>query len=171
MSNSSSEQVKSLQNSITYMWQPTKTALEGKQADDALLRTFFKNWEGADEKELKSGDSSQQAAKDGYREAVSEIVKGTPNIPNSKITESQLLEKIKKVLGKPLDPVDTFDIKKFEANIEGLKKDLRRNLAMGFFSDSQIKSLNDKIDQLNKQTGDPMYGESPDSGYEDNFLS
>ncbi len=159
MSNSTSNEIQSLQDSITYMWDPTKSVLESRQADDALLKTFFTSWEDL----MKTGETNVQ----GYKDAVAQVGKGSPGVPNSGITESQLLEKIKKALGKPLDPIDQFDIKKIETDINGLKGNIRKTVALGFFCDSQIQSLNDEIDQLNQQTGDPLYGESPDAGNDD----
>ncbi|OGI07187.1 MAG: hypothetical protein A3I68_03200 [Candidatus Melainabacteria bacterium RIFCSPLOWO2_02_FULL_35_15] len=170
MSSSGANEIKSLQNSITDMWEPTKSTLEGRQADDALLKTFFTTWEDL----MKKGESNVE----GYRDAVAQIEQGSPGIPKSGLTESQLLEKIEKILGKPLDPPDQFKLEDFGTDGKdgtGIKKKLRDDLikwvALGFFCDSQIKNLNNKIEQLNKRSNDPMYGESPDAGVDRNFLS
>ena len=173
---SSADQIKSYQNSISDMWQPTKTQLEGEQADIALLKTFFKNWEDTIDTDHDGKIDNEKTSKDGYNYALSEVLKkNNSNIPNSTITESQLLDKINKIFGKPLGAVTDFDVDKLKNDISTLQQTVKRSLALGFFCDSQIKNLNDKIDQLNQQTGEPLYGASeaeanPDGG-EPNFLS
>ena len=162
MSNSTAAQIQSLQNSISDMWQPTKTQMEGEQVDIALLKAFFKNWDDA----MKKGETNEG----GYHTAVSKLPKDNPNTPfNEEMTESQLKDKIKKAFGKPLDELDKYDVDRLENDINALQKTVRKFLAYGNFCDDQIKNLNNKIDQLNKATQEPMYGESPNAGSSDEY--
>ena len=180
MSSSKSAEIQSLQNSISYMWSPTKTKLEGEQADIALLKTFFKNWDDKtiellNKEKVLDGPTINKDAKDAYNYAVSQLPKPKNNVPGSGVTESQLLDSMKKNLG--IKPSDITDIKKiddiknaFDKDIKTLQQTVRKFLALGNFCDDQIKDLNGQIDQLNKATQEPMYGESPDAGNSDSLF-
>ena len=157
---SSADQIQSYQDSITYMWDPTKTQLEGEQADVALLKTFFKNWEDTIDANHDGNIDPGKTNKQGYDYALSQLPKNNPNVPGSEVTESQVLDKINKLFGKPLGEVNAFDVDKLENDINMLQQTVKRSLALGFLCDSQIQDLQNKIDQLNQQGGDPLYGES-----------
>ena len=141
-------------DSINYMWSPTKNQFDGKEATVAELESVLeKPWLEAMKKDPKK--TSQQA----YDEVISKLPKGA--------TEKKLLEDFKTVFGKPLDPPNKYTQNMLEADIGKLKKKVREFLAYGMFCDDQIRYAQQRIDQLNKQGGDPMYGESPDAGNSD----
>lgn len=164
-----SAEINSLSDSINYMWQPTKNKLDDQATDVALLKTFFKNWKDG----VDAGETPQEA----YDDAIEELPDYNPNIPNSEVTEDQLWTKISWALGKNKDDIDLDDVEDLAETLEKdmatLHETVKKYLALGFFCDSQIHNLEEKIEQINSQSNSegPMYGESPDAGYEDNLLS
>ena len=150
---SNSGRIDSLTSSINYMWQPTKSIAEGNLADIALLKDFLGKWVNA----MNSGKTNEQ----GYEDAISQLPKDDPNTPfNEGLTETQMQDKFAKIFDKPLNQVSDYDVNELQTNITKLTGEVRKFISIGMYCDGQIKSLQDEIDQLNQQTGDPMYGES-----------
>lgn len=149
----SSSEVTSLQDSISYTWEPTKTKLLDQQADILLLKTFFKDWEDA----MNKGETNEQ----GYKEAVSKLPKDNPNTSNNEgITEKEILDKAKDFFEKPLGNVTSYDVKQLEANVGKLQEKVRHFLAYGNFCDDQIKDAEDRIRDINEK--ERIKGEYPD---------
>ena len=168
-----SGEIKSLSDSIQFIWQPAKSKLQSQQIDDASIRTFFKNWYEA----LEKGETGEGA----YNDAIAQSPEGNPNVPGSGMTEERLIEKIEKSFGKPFDEVtdigmplsDVVDDEtrqkledKIQEDLDAIKKHIRRFVAHGFFVDSTIKDIEDKINAYNNETHD-----SDDGGGEGNFLT
>lgn len=165
-----SAEINALSDSINYMWQPTKNKLDDQASDVAILKTFFKKWTDG----IEAGETGQEA----YDEAIKDLPKDNPNTPSDEsISETKLWDKISWALHKNKSDIDMEDIEKLAETLEKdmatLHATVRKYLALGFFCDSQIQNLEKKIEQINAQSNSegPMYGESPDAGYEDNLLS
>ncbi len=153
--------IQNLQDSISYMDQPAKDKLNVQLADVALLRTFFENWQATIDTDHDGKIDDGKTSKQGYEDAISKLPKPQNGVPNSGVTESQLLDKIKWAFGKPLEQVDQYDVKKIETDVVTLTGQVRRYLGLGFFFDSQITDKNDKIRALQEQ--DRVRGEYPDA--------
>ena len=170
MSSSTTNYINALTNEITDFLQPMVDSLSMKTADVALLKTFFKNWQDAIDTDHDGNLDDGKTSKQGYDYAIAQLPKDKPGTTyNEEITEDQLLDKLKKEI--PDESIkeinDTNVMAHLDKDLNAIQIKVRQYLVLGEMYRGDIDDNTKKIDQLNRQSGDPLYGEATASMQQD----